>query len=240
MMRKRKFVTTICTTAALTVSLAVAASAATDVAKLNDRITAAHEVLHELMATPDKGIPNDIAAKATCIAVVPSFKKAAFVLGGQYGQGVVTCRTARGWSAPAFIQLEGASFGFQIGGQSTDLVLVGTTKDAFDRLLHDKVKLGGDASVAAGPVGRSSQASTTETANAAFLAYSRNKGLFAGIDLSGDVVHQNTSDTEAYYGKDLTYESILSGKVPVPAGAKHFVATCNELFRANRTATRTH
>jgi len=227
----RKFVTTICTTAALTVSMAVAASAATDVAKLNDRITAAHEVLHALMATPDKGIPDDIAAKATCIAVVPAFKKAAFVFGGQYGQGVVTCRTAHGWSAPAFIQLEGASFGFQIGGQSTDLVLVGTTKDAFDRLLHDKVKLGGDASVAAGPVGRSSQASTTDTANAAFLAYSRNKGLFAGIDLSGDVVHQNTDDTKTYYGgKDISYETILSGKVPVPAGAKRFVATCNEMF----------
>ena len=237
----RKFVTTICTTAALTMSLTGASFAATDVTKLDARIEAAHQVLHELMATPDKGIPDDIAAKATCVAVIPAFKKGAFLVGGQYGQGVVTCRTGHGWSAPAFIQLTGASFGFQIGGQSTDLVLVGTTHDSFDRLLHDKLKLGGDASVAAGPVGRSSQASTTDTANAAFLAYSRNKGLFAGIDLSGDVVHQNTDDTKAYYGgTDISYETILSGKVPVPAGAKHFVATCNEMFHADASAQHSH
>src|ERR1700734_1279634 len=147
-------------------------------AKLADRIEAAHAVLHELMATPDKGIPLDIAAKATCVAVVPAFKKGAFIVGAQYGQGVVTCRTGHGWSAPAFIQLTGASFGLQAGGQATDLVLVGTTHDAFQRLLHDKVKLGGDASVAAGPVGRSTSANTTEVANAAFLTYSRNKGVF--------------------------------------------------------------
>jgi lipid-binding SYLF domain-containing protein len=220
--------------ACLTASLTLAASAATDTQKLDARIAAAHAVLHELMATPDKGIPDNIAAKATCVAVIPAFKKGAFIVGGQYGQGVVSCRTGHGWSAPAFIQLTGASFGFQIGGQSTDLVLVGTTHDAFDRLLHDKLKLGGDASVAAGPVGRASQASTTETANAAFLAYSRNKGLFAGIDLSGDVVHQNADDTRAYYGgKDVSYETILSGGVPVPAGAEHFVHTCNQMFHAS-------
>ncbi len=234
----RKFVTTVCTTAALTVSMSVAAFAATDTAKLNERIEAAHQVLHELMGTPDKGIPDEIASKATCVAVIPAFKKGAFIVGGQYGQGVVSCRTGHGWSAPAFIQLTGASFGFQIGGQSTDLVLVGTTHDAFDRLLHDKVKLGGDVSVAAGPVGRSSQASTTDTANAGFLAYSRNKGLFAGIDLSGDVVHQNQDDTNAYYGgKSVTYQSILSGSVPTPPGAEHFVATCNQLFHSDRDAT---
>src|SRR5580692_6296140 len=196
----RKFIQTLCTTAALTMSITVAASAATEIQKLDERIEAAHLVLHELMDTPDKGIPDDIAAKATCVAVVPGFKKGAFIVGGQYGQRVVTCRTGHGWSAPAFIQLSGASFGLQAGGQSTDLVLVGTTHDAFERLLHDKIKLGGDASVAAGPVGRDSQASTTETANAAFLTYSRNKGIFAGVDLTGDVVHQNMDDTHEYYG----------------------------------------
>jgi SH3 domain-containing YSC84-like protein 1 len=232
-MMNKKFVQTLCTTAALTMSLTVAASAATDVQKLDDRIEAAHAVLHELMDTPDKGLPNDIAAKATCIAVVPGFKKGAFIVGGQYGQGVVSCRTGHGWSAPAFIQLTGASFGLQAGGQSTDLVLVGTTHDSFGRLLHDKVKLGGDASVAAGPVGRDSQASTTETANAAFLTYSRNKGIFAGIDLTGDIVHQNTEDTTAYYGSDVTYESILSGGVKPKPGSLNFIRTVNQMFHAS-------
>ncbi|MBB5330983.1 lipid-binding SYLF domain-containing protein [Tunturiibacter gelidoferens] len=232
-MMNKRFFQILCTTAALTMSLTVAASAATDVQKLNERIEAAHLVLHELMDTPDKGIPDDIAAKATCVAVVPGFKKGAFIVGAQYGQGVVSCRTGHGWSAPVFIQLTGASFGLQAGGQSTDLVLVGTTHDAFERLLHDKVKLGGDASVAAGPVGRSTSASTTEVANAAFLTYSRNKGIFAGIDLTGDVVHQNTDDTTAYYGSDVTYEKILSGGVPPKPGSEHFIRTVNQMFHAS-------
>ena len=226
----KRFVQIACVTASLT----LAASAATDTQKLDQRVEAAHAVLHELMATPDKGIPDNIASEATCVAVVPGFKKGAFLVGGQYGQGVVTCRTGHGWSAPAFIQLTGASFGFQIGGQSTDLVLVGTTKDAFQRLLKDKLKLGGDIAVAAGPVGRNSQAATTDTANAAFLTYSRSKGLFAGIDLTGDVVNQNQEDTRTYYGgKDISYETILSGGVPTPPGAAHFVHTVSEMFHAN-------
>ena len=218
--------------ALVTASLTVAASAA-DIQKLDQRVETAHNVLHELMTTPDKGIPAEIASKATCIAVVPGFKKGAFIVGGQYGQGVVSCRTSHGWSAPAFIQLTGASFGLQIGGQSTDLVLVGTTHDAFQRLLHDKLKLGGDVAVAAGPVGRNSQASTTELANAAFLTYSRSKGVFAGIDLTGDVVNQNQEDTRTYYGKDIPYERILSGGVTVRPGSRHFVATVNQLFHAD-------
>ena len=211
------------------------AVAATDVAKLNERIDAAHAVLHELMGTPDKGIPLDIAAKATCVAVVPAFKKGAFVVGAQYGQGVATCRTPHGWSAPVFIQLTGASFGFQVGGQSTDLVLIGTNHRSIDDLLKDKVKLGGDAAVAAGPVGRNSQAATTETANAEFLTYSRSRGLFAGIDLTGDVVHQNTDDTKVFYGSDIPFQKILAGDVPTPESARHFVATVSQLFREGRS-----
>jgi len=228
----KKFVQAACITTAFALSMPVAAHAA-DMQKLDQRIEAAHAVLHELMATPDKGIPDDIAAKATCVAVIPGYKKGAFVVGAQYGQGVVTCRTGHGWSAPAFIQLTGASFGFQAGGQSTDLVLIGTTHDAFDRLLHDKVKLGGDIGVAAGPVGRNSQASTTELANATFLTYSRSKGLFAGVDLTGDVVHQNTDDTKDYYGADIPFEKILSGGVPVKPSSRHFVRTVNQMFHAN-------
>jgi SH3 domain-containing YSC84-like protein 1 len=218
---------------ALCISTALTLTAhAADLQKLDQRVEAAHLVLHELMATPDKGIPDDIAAKATCVAVIPGLKKGAFVVGAQYGQGVVSCRTANGWSAPAFIQITGASFGFQIGGQDTDLVLVAMNHDGFERLLHDKVKLGGDISVAAGPVGRNSTASTTELANAALLSYSRTKGIFAGVDLTGDVVNQNVDDTNIYYGKSLSYETILTGGVHPQPGSMHFVRTVSELFHA--------
>jgi lipid-binding SYLF domain-containing protein len=206
------------------------AARAEDTAKLDKRIEAAHEVLHEIMTTPDKGIPDSIAEHATCVAVIPGFKKGAFLVGAEYGQGVVTCRTGHGWSAPAFIKLTGGSFGLQAGGQSTDLILVAVTKSGFDHLLADKVKLGGDISVAAGPVGRASTASTTELANAGFLSYSRNKGIFAGVDLNGDVVNQNTDDTITYYGHDASFQSILSGKVAPHASSLHFIRTVAQLF----------
>lgn len=219
-------------TTLIVVALSPAVQAEKNAAKIDARVDAARSVLHELLNMPDKGVPLDIAAKATCVLVVPSFKKGAFVFGGEYGQGVATCRTRSGrWSAPAFVQLEGASFGFQIGGQSTDLVLIGMNHKAIEDLLKDKVKLGGDVAVAAGPVGRNSQAATTELANAEFLTYSRSKGLFAGIDLNGDVVHQNTADTKTVYGRDIPYARILSGNVPTPALAARFLATVSELFR---------
>jgi lipid-binding SYLF domain-containing protein len=211
---------------------------ATDKAKLDERIEAAHEVLHELMATPDRGIPDSVAMHATCVAVIPGFKKGAFIVGAEYGQGVVSCRTGHGWSAPAFIKLTGASFGFQAGGESTALVLVAVTPDGAQRLLHDKVKLGADIGVAAGPVGRDSQASTTELANAGFLTYSRNKGVFAGVDLNGDVVNQNLDDTADYYGRDVPFQKILAGDVPVHATSAHFVRTVNELFHAEARGTK--
>jgi lipid-binding SYLF domain-containing protein len=234
----KRFVQTFWATAALTMTMTVGASAA-DTPKLDQRIDAGQTVLHELMATPDKGIPDDIAAKATCVAVVPGFKKGAFIVGGQYGQGVVSCRTSHGFSAPAFIQLTGGSFGLQAGGQSTDLVLITTTHDGFQHLLHDKLKLGGDVAVAAGPVGRNAQASTTELASAAILTYSRSKGVFAGVDLTGDVVHQNTEDTRAYYGKDISFDTILTGGVPPPASSAHFLATVRQLFHAESRAKST-
>lgn len=225
-MMKRLFAAALC--AASFSCLAVSE----DMGRIDARIDAAHAVLHELMNTPDKGLPLDIASRATCVLVVPSFKKGAFVVGGEYGQGVATCRTHNGgWSAPAFVQLEGASFGFQIGGQSTDLVLIGMNHRAVQDLLREKVKLGGDASVAAGPVGRNAQAATTELANAEFLTYSRARGLFAGVDLNGDVVHQNRADTEDVYGHAVPFDRVLSGGVATPPAAAHFVATVNQLFR---------
>jgi lipid-binding SYLF domain-containing protein len=220
--------------AVVALSLTAVSAGAQSQAKLDHRIDAAHAVLHELMATPDKGIPLDIASRATCIVVIPAFKKGAFVFGGDYGQGVASCRTGHGWSAPVFVQMEGVSFGFQIGGQSTDLVLVGVNHRSLDDLLKEKIKLGGDISAAAGPVGRDSQADTSLLANAEFLTYSRSRGLFAGIDLTGDVIHQNGDDTRAYYGHDVPFQQILSGSVPTPPSARHFVATESQIFREGR------
>jgi lipid-binding SYLF domain-containing protein len=209
-----------------------------DTSKLQDRLNASNEILHELMATPDKGIPTRIAAKAQCVAIVPGFKKAAFLVGAQYGQGVALCRTETGWSAPVFIQMTGASFGLQAGGQSTDLVLVGVNKRSLDDLLKDKVKLGGDIAIAAGPVGRNSQAATTVLANSEFLTYSRSRGVFAGIDLSGDVVNQNIDDTKAFYGKDIPYQSILKGSSSVPANARPLVSSVTKMFRRHGTSAK--
>ena len=190
---------------------------------LQARIDAAKVVLDQIMAAKDNSIPMNILEQATCVAVVPGMIKGAFVFGGQYGQGVVTCRTGHGWSAPVFIRMAGGSFGFQIGGQSTDLVLVAVNDRGFQDLLKNKFKIGGDASAAAGPVGRSGQAATDWKMNAELLSYSRNKGLFAGIDLDGTSVSQNSEDTELYYGQSHTFESILKGNVEVPQGAVPFV-----------------
>lgn len=203
-------------------STAFAASSRED---LQNRIDAAKVVLDEIMAAQDRTIPIDILRSATCVAVVPGLKKGAFVFGGQYGQGVVTCRTGHGWSAPVFIRMAGGSFGFQIGAQSTDLVLVAVNERGFQDLLKSKFKIGGDASAAAGPVGRAGQASTDWKMSAELLSYSRNKGLFAGIDLDGTSVSQNKEDTEVYYGAPHSFESILRGNVAVPGGAVPFVRT---------------
>ena len=216
---------------ALASLLPAAAYAADAPGKLDDRVAAATTVLHELAGVPDKGIPDRIAHKAHCVLVVPGFKKGAFIGGAQYGQGLATCYVShKGWSAPAFIQMAGVSFGLQAGGQSTDLVLVGVTKESGDALLKAKVKLGGDASVAAGPVGRDSKADTTALANATFLTYSRNKGIFAGIDLTGDEVNQNQKDTREFYGKDIPYQTILNGGTPTPAAGKAFIREVTRVF----------
>ena len=211
----------------------VTASAASSKTDLDGRLDAAAHIINEIMATPDKAIPNQITEKATCIGVVPSMKKAAFVVGGQYGQGVVTCRTDHGWSAPVFFRIAGGSFGFQIGGQATDLVLVAVNDKGFQALLKNKVKLGGDASAAAGPVGRNAQAGTDWKLNAELLTYSRAKGLFAGVDLSGDEVSQNVEDTTTFYnGANNSFESILKGNVAVPPSAKPFVRTVAKYFHS--------
>jgi lipid-binding SYLF domain-containing protein len=209
---------------------AAAASSKTD---LDARLDAATRVVNEVMATPDKSIPDVITKQATCIAVVPSLKKGAFVVGGEYGQGVATCRTPHGWSAPVFFRIAGGSFGFQIGGQATELILVAVNEKGFQDLLKNKVKLGGDAAASAGPVGRNAQAGTDWKLNAELLTYSRSKGLFAGIDLTGDDVSQNLDDTTTFYeGANNSFESILKGSVAVPPSAKPFVRTVAKYFHS--------
>ena len=228
----KHFLGQLCIAATLT---GVASAADVD-KKLTDRIDAATAVVRELMATPDKGVPLWVAAKAQCVLVVPGYKKGAFIVGGQYGQGLATCRNHHRWSAPVFIQITGASFGFQAGGQSTDLVLVGTNHKSAQDMLREKVKLGGDIAASAGPVGRNSQASISALANAEFLTYSRSKGLFAGLDLTGDYINQNKDDTKAYYGKDIPYAEILSGKVPTPASSRRFHAAVTKLFATRKAS----
>jgi SH3 domain-containing YSC84-like protein 1 len=201
------------------------AFAASSKEDLQGRIDAAKVVLDQIMNAQDKTIPQDILKSATCVAVVPGLVKGAFIVGAQYGQGVVTCRTGHGWSAPVFIRMAGGSFGFQIGGQSTDLILVAVNDRGLQDLLKDKFKIGGDASAAAGPVGRAGQASTDWKMSAELLSYSRNKGLFAGIDLDGTSVSQNTEDTAVYLGGPHDFQKILKGDIPVPPSAAPFVRT---------------
>ena len=210
--------------------LTCTASAASSREDLQARMDAAKTVLDQIMAANDATIPLNILHQATCVGVVPGLIKGAFIVGGQYGQGVVTCRTGHGWSAPVFIRMAGGSFGFQIGGQSTDLILVAVNERGFQDLLKNKLKIGGDASAAAGPVGRSGQASTDWKMNAELLSYSRNKGLFAGIDLDGTSVSQNSEDTELYYGQPHRFDAILKGSVDVPPGAVPFVRDVAQTF----------
>jgi len=212
------------------VASSVAAFGETDTAKLTERLTDASNVIQQIMATPDKGIPQSILAGASCVVVIPGYKKAAFVVGGQYGQGVATCRTPKGWSAPVFVQLAGGSFGFQIGGQSTDLVLVAMNQQGLQDMLKNKFKLGGDAAVAAGPVGRNAQAGTDWKLNAEFLSYSRSKGLFAGINLDGTVLSQNSEDTRTMYGSNIPFETVLKGNQATPVAARPFVRTVAHYF----------
>jgi lipid-binding SYLF domain-containing protein len=214
--------------------MSVPVFAASDKAALDTRLESARTVIDEIMQTPDKGIPDGIVKQATCIAVVPSFKKGAFIVGAQYGQGVVTCRTGRGWSGPVFIRMAGGSFGFQIGGEGTDLVLVAVNDKGLQDLLKSKFKIGGDASAAAGPVGRNAQASTDISLHAELLTYSRSKGLFAGIDLDGTTVSQNTDDTTLLYGAPHTFEEILKGNVLPTEDSKPFLRTIAKYFHTSQ------
>ena len=210
--------------------MAAQAFAAASRQDLQDRIDAAKTVLDQIMNAKDNGIPYNILQQATCVGVVPGMIKGAFVFGAQYGQGVVTCRTGHGWSAPVFIRLAGGSWGLQIGGQATDLVLVAVNDNGFQDLLKSKFKIGANASAAAGPVGRSGEASTDWKMSAELLTYSRSRGLFAGINLDGTSVSQNNTDTSSYYGQDYPFQTILKGSVAVPQDSVAFVQAVAHYF----------
>lgn len=222
----KKTIISVCVCLALSTS-AFAASSKDD---LQARVDSAKTVIDQIMGASDRGIPLNILQQATCVAVVPSMLKGAFVFGAQYGQGVVTCRTGHGWSGPVFIRMAGGSFGFQIGGQATDLILVAVNDRGMQDLLKSKFKIGADASAAAGPVGRAGQAATDWKMNAELLSYSRNKGVFAGISLDGTSVSQNKDDTETYYGGPQSFESVLRGNIAAPSGSVQFVQTVAHYF----------
>ncbi|MGO9433369.1 MAG: lipid-binding SYLF domain-containing protein [Terracidiphilus sp.] len=212
------------------IGTSLTARAADDVHKLDARLNAAKATIDEIMSVPDKAVPDGIARRAVCVGVVPGMVKGAFIFGAEYGQGVVTCRTGAGWSAPVFIRMAGGSIGFQAGGQGTDLVLVATNQKGFQDLLHDKFKIGGDASAAAGPVGRDAQASTDASMRAELLTWSRSRGVFAGIDLNGISVSQNREDTDEIYGGAHPFGEILHGTVAPPEVAEPFLHAVARYF----------
>jgi len=193
-----------------------------------DRMQRSVAVLHAIMSTPDKGIPEEVLSNAKCILVVPDLIKGGFVFGGKHGRGVATCRTSEGWSAPAFVSVGGGSWGLQIGIEDVDLVMLVMNDQGFQHLLSSKFELTGEGSVAAGPVGRHASAGTDWKMNTEMLTYSRSKGVFAGLTLEGAVIEQDNDSTRAIYGKHMTFRNILSGKVSAPKSAEAFMRAVSE------------
>jgi SH3 domain-containing YSC84-like protein 1 len=188
-----------------------------------DRLQRSVDVIHAVMGAPDKGVPEEVLASAKCILVVPDLIKGGFVFGGKHGRGVATCRTADGWSAPAFVTVGGGSWGLQIGIEDVDLVMLVMNDRGLQHLLSSKFELTGEGSVAAGPVGRHASAGTDWKMNTELLTYSRSKGVFAGLTLEGAVVEQDNDSTHAIYGKEMTFRNILSGKATTPPSGEAFV-----------------
>jgi SH3 domain-containing YSC84-like protein 1 len=214
--------------AVLALLVAIPALAEEKEKKETERLNESAVVLKEILGMPE-GIPKDLLNKAVCVVVYPSVKKAAFIVGGSYGRGVITCRSGKEfngrWSAPAMFALEGGSFGFQIGAQATDFVLLIMNESGANSVMSSKVKLGADASATAGPVGRNASAETDVVLKAEILSYSRAKGLFAGISLAGSTLRADDGANKAVYGKELKAKEIVrEGKVPTPAAASRLLA----------------
>ncbi len=201
-----------------------------------DRLQKSVDVLHAIMSTPDKGIPEEVLSGAKCILVVPDLIKGGFIFGGKHGRGVASCRTSNGWSAPAFVSVGGGSWGLQIGIEGVDLVMLVMNDQGFQHLLSSKFELTGEGSVAAGPVGRHASAGTDWKMNTEMLTYSRSKGVFAGLTLEGAVVEQDNDSTHAIYGRHMMFRNILSGKASTPASADAFVKAVSEAGQQARVA----
>ena len=221
---------------AATMLLATALTVCGSVADKDDtakRLAAATDVLNEIMGTPDKGIPQDLLDKSACAVIIPSVKKGAFIVGAKYGRGFIACRKANGtgWSAPAGVKVEGGSVGFQIGGSATDVVMLVMNQKAINKLLSSKFTIGGDASAAAGPVGRTSSAETDAQLRAEILTYSRTRGLFAGVSLQGATLRPDDDANEDMYGKKMSNQEIVLGRVKEPASALGLIAALNKYSR---------
>jgi lipid-binding SYLF domain-containing protein len=193
--------------------------------KAEDRVKAASTVLEEIEAAPDQGIPEEVLGSAQCVAVVPTMLKGGFIVGARYGRGVASCRTPKGWSAPAFFTIKGGSFGLQIGAQAVDLVMLIMNDNGMKNLLSSEFKLGADASVAAGPVGRHAAADTDWKLKAQILSYSRARGLFAGLELSGAAIGQDKDATREFYGRMVPFKTSLMGTIDAPPNAFPFLNT---------------
>jgi SH3 domain-containing YSC84-like protein 1 len=209
--------------AILSLGMATAAWAESDRQATVDRMDHAGSVLHEIMAAPDSGIPEEVLEHAKCIAVVPHLLKGGFIFGAQNGRGVATCRTKKGWSAPMFFAITGGSFGFQIGVEGVDLVMIIQNERGMKQLLSSNFEIGADASAAAGPVGRHASANTDWKLNAEILTYSRARGAFAGVAVKGASIRHDEDSTKAIYGRNVSNQRILSGRVAMPASAHSFL-----------------
>jgi lipid-binding SYLF domain-containing protein len=207
---------------------ATAAAQGADQSKAVDRVRAAAEVVDEIMSAPDRGIPEEVMGSAQCVAVVPSMLKGGFIFGGRYGRGVASCRTPKGWSAPAFLTIKGGSFGFQIGGQAVDLIMLVMNEKGMRNLLSSKFQVGADASAAAGPVGRHAEGDTDWKMRAQILTYSRARGVFAGVSLNGAVVKQDKSSTREFYGRMVPFRTSLTGEIQSPEGARPLLVSLSK------------
>jgi SH3 domain-containing YSC84-like protein 1 len=201
-----------------------------------ERLQLSSDTLRAMINAPDKGIPEEVVSNAKCIVVVPHLVKGAFVIGGQHGRGIATCRTNEGWSAPAFVSVGGGSWGLQIGVEGVDLVMLVMNDHGLQRLLSSKFQIGADASASAGPVGRHASAGTDWTMKTEILTYSRSNGVFAGISLDGAVVEQDEDSTRAIYGSDPSFHAVLSGKVRAPDSTLKFLKAVSEVAHTSAVA----
>jgi len=210
----------------LTLLVALSVASAAGASKDEERIANAAKAFDEIMSAPDKGIPGDLLSKADCVVIIPGMKKGGFIVGGRYGKGLVSCRNKAktNWGAPAMLEMGGGSFGLQIGASAIDVVMLVMERGGMDSLLKDKFTLGGDASVAGGPVGRATTAETDAAMKAKILSYSRSRGVFAGLELKGATLNQDGNANKALYGREIDATEILGGKVATPAAAKPVTA----------------